>query len=444
MRSKVVKLSLFALSMIAFGIYSYIGSNVKANSAGPPAARTGASAIGSVTAELNCNTSGCHTGTAVNTGGGTVVISPSSNTYTPNQEITITVTVTQTGRSTFGFQLTAVNPQGSRAGDLIPLDNRTFTQIASSGSQAGRQYINHSFNGNEATAPNQGSWQFKWKAPAQSVGTVTFFAAGNAANSSGTNAGDLIYTTSLTIQPGSTVGPLGSFSAASYAQPALLTPDTIVAAYGVNLTPNTVSNTPFQPLPTQLDGTEVKVKDANSVDRNALLFFVSPGQINYIVPTDTSNGLATVTVRRSGNDIAQGTVNIERVSPGIFSQNSNGQGVAAAYILRVKTDNSQSLEYPFELSNGTFVPKPINMGPATDRIFLVLFGTGFRLRSQLSNTTCTVGGTDLPVLYAGPSDFVGLDQANVELPRTLIGRGTVDVVFKADNKIANTVTIAVQ
>ncbi|MBK6797894.1 MAG: hypothetical protein IPG76_14260 [Acidobacteria bacterium] len=388
MRSKVVKLSLFGLSMIAFGIYSFIGSNVKANSSGPPAARTGATLIGSVTAELNCTTSGCHTGTAVNTGGGTVAISPSSNTYTPNQEITITVTVTQTGRSTFGFQLTAVNPQGSRAGDLSP--------------------------------------------------------SGNAANSSGTNGGDLIYTTSLTIQPGSTVGPLGSFSAASYAQPALLTPDTIVAAYGVNLTPNTASNTPNQPLPTQLDGTEVKVKDANSVDRNAPLFFVSPGQINYIVPTDTSNGLATVTVRRSGNDIAQGTVNIERVSPGIFSQNSNGQGVAAAYLIRVKADNSQSLEFVFDPAIIPFVPKPINMGPATDRIFLVLFGTGFRLRSQLSNTTCTVGGIDLPVLYAGPSDFVGLDQANVELPRTLIGRGTVDVVFKADNKTANTVTIAVQ
>ena len=444
MRSKVVKLSLFGLSMIAFGIYSFIGSNVKANSSGPPAARTGATAIGSVTAELNCTTSGCHTGTAVNTGGGTVAISPSSNTYTPNQEITITVTVTQTGRSTFGFQLTAVNPQGTRAGDLTPLDNRTFTQIATSGSQAGRQYINHSFNGNEATAPNVGSWQFKWKAPAQSVGTVTFFASGNAANGNGTNGGDLIYTTSLTIQPGSTVGALGSFSAASYAQPALLTPDAIVAAYGVNMTPNTVDHTPNQPLPTQLDGTEVKVKDASGEDRNALLFFVSPGQINYIVPTATSNGLATVTVRRSGNDIAQGTVNIESVSPGIFSQNSNGQGVAAAYILRVKADNSQSLEFPFELSNGTFVPKPINMGPATDKIFLVLFGTGFRRRSQLSNTTCTVGGTDLPVLYAGPSDFVGLDQANVELPRTLIGRGTVDVVFKADNKTANTVTIAVQ
>ena len=110
----------------------------------------------------------------------------------------------------------------------------------------------------------------------------------------------------------------------------------------------------------------------------------------------------------------------------------------------MKADNSQSLEFPFELSNGTFVPKPINMGPATDKIFLVLFGTGFRRRSQLSNTTCTVGGTDLPVLYAGPSDFVGLDQANVELPRTLIGRGTVNVVFKADTKIANTVTIAIQ
>src|SRR5262249_3171120 len=64
------------------------------------------------------------------------------------------------------------------------------------------QYIEHTFNGVQPTAPDQGSWAFTWTAPAISVGRVTFYAAGNAANGDGTNQNDFIYTTSVNIQPG--------------------------------------------------------------------------------------------------------------------------------------------------------------------------------------------------------------------------------------------------
>jgi uncharacterized protein (TIGR03437 family) len=48
------------------------------------------------------------------------------------------------------------------------------------------------------------------------------------------------------------------------------------------------------------------------------------------------------------------------------------------------------------------------------------------------------------VLFAGDAPgFVGLDQANVRLSRSLIGRGEVDVVLVVDGKTANNVRIAV-
>jgi uncharacterized protein (TIGR03437 family) len=40
--------------------------------------------------------------------------------------------------------------------------------------------------------------------------------------------------------------------------------------------------------------------------------------------------------------------------------------------------------------------------------------------------------------------LVGLDQANVRIPRSLAGRGEVNVVFTFDGKTANTVTINIR
>ncbi|MCI0418040.1 MAG: hypothetical protein L0312_02275, partial [Acidobacteria bacterium] len=56
-----------------------------------------------------------------------------------------------------------------------------------------------------------------------------------------------------------------------------------------------------------------------------------------------------------------------------------------------------------------------------------------------------IGGTDATALYAGPQEaFVGLDQVNLLAPRSLIGRGIVDVVVTIDGKVANTVKVHIR
>ena len=114
----------------------------------------------------------------------------------------------------------------------------------------------------------------------------------------------------------------------------------------------------------------------------------------------------------------------------------------------VKADGTQIYEpiARFDQAQNKFVAVPIDLGPdlgnATDQVFLLLFGTGFRNRSALSAVTCKIGGTDAEVLYAGlQGDFVGLDQSNVRIPRSLKGRGEVDVVMTVDGKAANTVRV---
>ena len=59
--------------------------------------------------------------------------------------------------------------------------------------------------------------------------------------------------------------------------------------------------------------------------------------------------------------------------------------------------------------------------------------------------SCTIGGVAATVFYAGAQmGFVGLDQVNVQIPSSLRGRGTVDVVLMVDGQRANTVTISIR
>ncbi len=90
-------------------------------------------------------------------------------------------------------------------------------------------------------------------------------------------------------------------------------------------------------------------------------------------------------------------------------------------------------------------PVPIDLGPSTDQVFLVLYGTGIRFRSSLTNVSATIGGLASEVLAAEAAPgFVGLDQVNVRLSRALIGRGEVDVTLSVDGRAANTVRVNIR
>src|SRR5262249_25904295 len=174
---------------------------------------------------------------------------------------------------------------------------------------------------------------------------------------------------------------------------------------------------------------------------------VSPGQINFAVPGGMANGPAAFTVENDKGELASGSVNIASVAPGVFSANSDGQGVAAAFVLRVKPDNSTQFEQVarFDTAAGRFVSTPIDLGPEGDKVFLVAFATGVRGRSALTNVRATVGGVNAPVSYAGLAPgFIGLDQCNVQLDRSLIGKGEVDVILTAEGKVANAVKINIK
>jgi uncharacterized protein (TIGR03437 family) len=223
--------------------------------------------------------------------------------------------------------------------------------------------------------------------------------------------------------------------------------ESIVSIFGTNLATSTASAPPgVLPLPTTLAGTTVKIKDEKGVEVLAPLFFVSPGQINAEIPPGLSNGAALLTVT-SGSNISESTLTLSAVAPALFAANADGIGVAAARAVTARADNSQLFDATHQCTGGagTCVGKPISLGSATDVVALELFGTGIRKASSLAAVTATIGGLAADVFFAGPHAlYVGLDQVNVIVPRSLAGRGVVDVEIKVDGLAANTVTVTIQ
>lgn len=235
-------------------------------------------------------------------------------------------------------------------------------------------------------------------------------------------------------------GKTTAASAASYVADTLA-PDSMAVAFGAKFSSvQDSSNT--VPLASGLAGTTLRLTDSKGVEHLAQLFFVSAGQINFLVPALAAEGRASIKISSADGNVSTGNVEIANVVPGLFSANSTGRDVASGYALRVR--GTQQISEPISrLDTGTnaFVPVAIDLGPDSDQIFLVLFGTGFK--KHTGPVTANVGGVSAGVTYAGEvMGFVGLDQANIgPIPRSLAGRGNVDVILNVDGKDSNRVTV---
>lgn len=206
----------------------------------------------------------------------------------------------------------------------------------------------------------------------------------------------------------------------------LVSPDSIASAFGTKLASQMVAAT-TTPLPTLLDGTTVYVNG-----EAARLFFVSEGQINFLIPSGVPAGPASVVIVAKDGTVSRGTINVSASSPSIFTRTANGQGAPAA----VASTDGQAFNITMANSDGS--PVAIDAGN-----FVMIFGTGFRYASTAM--TMTIGGDSVtPLGFAAQSQFAGLDQANVQIPMTMAGKGDVDLVITLDGKASNAVKLKIK
>jgi uncharacterized protein (TIGR03437 family) len=220
-----------------------------------------------------------------------------------------------------------------------------------------------------------------------------------------------------------------------------IAPGSLATAYGTDLANKNAGGTSL-PLPTSFGGTSISILDSSGSPSSAPLLYVSPTQVNFEVPLGIATGAAAVTVSSGDGTETLAIVQIAPVAPGLFELNS--AGLAAAYVILYHADGTQTVEQVYKVSGGDVVATPVSLGSSTDKPYLFLFGTGFEAAGT-AGVTVSVGGTNVPVSFAGSQGgFAGLDQANVELPASLAGKGKVTIQLTANGLAADAVNITIQ
>jgi uncharacterized protein (TIGR03437 family) len=239
----------------------------------------------------------------------------------------------------------------------------------------------------------------------------------------------------------------------------VVAPDDLVAAFGADLANITQLDGTF---PLTLGGTSMTLVDSTNTTFPVPMYFVAPQQVNYYVPTSAAPGPATITVISGDGTESTGFLLILPEMPALYTQNQNGQGVAAAIAICSGVcanwpnplPTGQFYQNVFSLSGGSYMPQPISLA-STDTVVVEFFGTGLRHLSSQSVLTAQVmvNGAEqsVPVLYVGAQgEFTGLDQVNLQIPSNLTGSGEVSVVLTVQdpvnnvNATANSVSISIQ
>lgn len=432
---------------------------VLSRNSGVPSRSTG----GNFPAENTCANSQCHN-TTPNVGPGSVSITLNGTPvdqftdYAPNQVYDVIVTVAESGKNRFGFQMTARNADGClQAGDFQTTSDpgvEIITDVATPEGCSGTtlEFPQHGFP--KAGGPEQ-SFQFQWTAPGPGFGQVQFAAAGNAANGNNQRNGDSIYQVEAAAAEGSGGGlptPMiftegGVRHGASLNDELGFAPSTFFTIFGTDLVTG-VSDWSQGFLgnfgPTQLGGAQVFVNG-----ENAFLSFVGDGddlgqafdQINAVAPDDEARGAVNVEVVTAGGTSNTFVIQLGDVAPGFFPFDPDGRRHVAA----LQNDFSAFVG-PTDLFGGAPLPNGLAIRPAKPDDVVAMFFTGGGPtdppleagRLPVPNTiynmvrpiTILIGGMEAEQFFAGLSGNVAVYQAVVRVPN--LGPGLHSVVAEID------------
>jgi uncharacterized protein (TIGR03437 family) len=344
----------------------------------------------------------------------------SGSVYIPGVKQRVAVQVADPNQRRWGFELTArlnSDLENGQAGDFTPIDNMTQVICEDSAPRpcaSGVSFIQHTSAGTRNGTPGGATFQFDWTPPATNVGPVTFYVAGNAANGNGANTGDQIYTSSVQLTPAIPAAPVvtaGNIVSAAASAAGAVAPDSWVTIYGSNLSATTRAwaDSDFLNLgmPFSLDGVSVLL-NVNNTPRVAYVGYVSPTQVNFLLPSNAGAGATTVQVKNPAGSSTATPITVAASAPQLFTV--DGKNVLGTHV------------------NGGLLGKT---SPAAPGETIVVYGTGLGPTSpalipgQVPTVAAslatlpqvTIGGTAATVIFAGVvPGTAGVYQINVQVP----------------------------
>jgi uncharacterized protein (TIGR03437 family) len=388
----------------------------------------------------------CHTTNALNSGTGSVkILLQSGAVYIPGVKQRVSVQVSDPNQQRWGFELTArldSDPTKSQAGDLTPVDNWTQVICEDYGPRpcaSGPSFITHTSAGTRNGTKNGATFQFDWTPPATNAGPVTLYVAGNAANGNGSPTGDQIYTSSVQLMPAIPAAPsvtAGNMVSAATSAAGPVAPNSWVTVYGSNLSVTTRSwaDSDFVNggLPYSLDGVSVLLFGA---PRLAYVGYVSPTQVNFLLPSDLTPATVMVQVRNPAGITTAGPLTVQASAPQFFT--ADGKSVLGAH------------------ANGTLLSKT---APAAPGETITVYATGcgpvspglipaqlpISAASVATAPQVTIGGAPATVAFAGVvAGAAGLYQINVQVPSGA-ANGDLPLVVQVGTASSAPVLVTVQ
>ncbi len=211
-----------------------------------------------------------------------------------------------------------------------------------------------------------------------------------------------------------------------------LSPNAIASLYGTNLAWTTqavtTGNLVGGALPTALAGVTVYVDNIVSG-----LFFVSPGQINFLIPYEVEATSVTVFVERQGITGPVVTIPLAPVSPGFFQWNGNfavAQHADGSLISPAAPAQGGEIVVLYAAGLGHTIPD-VPPGYIVSTATWILAAA--QLQILIDGEQCAAGS----ILYAGLTPgFAGLYQINLRLPADLPPDATIQISIGAESSPA--------
>ncbi|MBZ5725271.1 MAG: hypothetical protein LAP87_09765 [Acidobacteriia bacterium] len=223
---------------------------------------------------------------------------------------------------------------------------------------------------------------------------------------------------------GPAIAPLGIVNAAGYSAVSL-SPGSLASVFGSNLSSSTAQASGS--LPTSLGGISVML-----AGEQCPLSYVSPSQINFLVPSDIAPGRYVLTIGLATSDVI-----LTPVSPAIFTLKGDGTGVPIASVIGWLNDGSSVSLPPYQCDNTGCRVVPIVLPANLTDLYIVLYGTGIK---NFRNISAAVGPIAAEVVFAGAqSQYPGLDQVNLHLKQTTGLTGNQSLRLQVDGVSSNTV-----
>ena len=195
-----------------------------------------------------------------------------------------------------------------------------------------------------------------------------------------------------------------------------LAPGGLFTLYGEFLSVATAEAT-ASPLPTRLGGTEVLINGVR-----APLLYASPQQLNGQVPAELAPGSAGIVVRNALGQTTPISVTLRAAAPEFFLL--EGQALA---LNPDSTINSPGNPAP----RGSFISAFLTgQGPVTPPVSSGRAAPLVPLSRVIAVSSAKIGGQPANLLYFGLAPgFVGLAQANIEIPAGVTGTVPLEITI---------------